>query len=92
MPRVFKIGAYLVYFWSSEGNPLEPIHVHVAEGVPTEYATKVWLTATGKCLLAHNNSKIPPRQLRIIMQIIEARCEEVKAKWYSYFGKIQYYC
>ena len=44
MPRVFKIGAYLVYFWSNEGDPLEPIHVHIAEGVPSECTTKVWLT------------------------------------------------
>ena len=30
MPQVFKVGAYLVYFWSDENDPLEPIHVHVA--------------------------------------------------------------
>ena len=92
MPQVFKVGSYLVYFWSNEGDPLEPVHVHIAKGVPTEYATKVWITATGKSLLAHNSSKIPSRQLRVIMQIIEARCEEVTAKWCSYFGRIHCYC
>ena len=40
MTQVFKIGSYWVYFWSNENNPLEPIHVHVAEGSPTENATK----------------------------------------------------
>ncbi len=34
MPQVFRIGAYLVYFWLNEGMPLEPIHVHIAEGTP----------------------------------------------------------
>ena len=27
MPQVFKVGAYLVYFWSDQNDPLEPIHV-----------------------------------------------------------------
>ena len=92
MPQIFKVGSYVVYFWSNEGDPLEPVHVHIAEGVPTEYATKVWITATGKCLLAHNSSKIPSRQLRVIMQIVEARCEDITVKWCSYFGRIYYYC
>ena len=32
MPQIFRIGTYTVYFWSNEGVPLEPIHVHIAEG------------------------------------------------------------
>ena len=27
MPQVFKVGAYWVYFWANEGEPIEPIHV-----------------------------------------------------------------
>lgn len=51
MPQVFKIGSYWVYFWTNEGRPLEPIHVHVAAGGPTPNGTKIWITKTGKCLL-----------------------------------------
>ena len=51
MPQVFKIGPYWVYFWSNEGRPLEPIHVHVAEGSPAPNATKIWITRSGKCYL-----------------------------------------
>lgn len=29
------------------GQPLEPIHVHVVEGVPAPNTTKVWITRTG---------------------------------------------
>lgn len=39
MPRVFKIGGYIVYFWINENDPLEPVHVHVCEGVPSPTAT-----------------------------------------------------
>ena len=32
MPQIFRVGPYSIYFWSNENNPLEPIHVHIAEG------------------------------------------------------------
>mgnify|MGYP000302612130 CR=1 FL=1 len=35
MPQVFKIAGYTVYFWVNENNPLEPVHVHIAKGVPS---------------------------------------------------------
>ena len=59
MPQIFRIAGYVVYFWANENEPLEPIHVHVSDGVPTANATKIWITQSGKCLLCHNNSKIP---------------------------------
>lgn len=66
MPQIFKVAGYLIYFWSNENEPLEPIHVHITNGVPTANATKVWITQSGKCLLCHNNSKIPNRILEIL--------------------------
>ncbi len=92
MPQVFKIGAYIVYFWIHEGFPLEPIHVHVAEGTPTQNATKIWITQTGKCLVSSNSSRIPERQLRIIMDVVEARHKEIEDLWIEKFGAIAYYC
>lgn len=92
MPQVFKIGSYWVYFWSNENDPLEPVHVHVAQGAPTAKATKIWITAAGRCYLCNNNSQIPPRTLRNIMMIIEARSQEIIAKWIAYFGTATYFC
>ena len=57
-PQVIKIGPYVIFFRLDEGKPLEPIHVHIAEGVPRENATKVWLTQSGKALSANNRSDI----------------------------------
>ena len=48
MPRVFRIGPYTVYFWANEGDPLEPVHVHISEGIPSANTTKVWITRAGK--------------------------------------------
>jgi len=92
MPQVFKIGSYWVYFWSNEGMPLEPVHVHVAEGSPVPNATKIWITRTGKCYLCNNDSHIPATALKNIMRIIEARSEEVLQKWGSYFEETIFFC
>lgn len=92
MPQVFKIGSYWVYFWANENDPLEPIHVHVAQGTPSGNATKIWITRAGKCLLCNNNSQIPLRTLRNIMAIIEARSEEVIEKWQNFFGEVRHFC
>ena len=81
-----------MYFWANENRPLEPIRVHIAEGQPTAYATKVWITKSGKCLLCHNNSDIPQLALCNMMRIIEARSEDVIAKWIAFFGDVQYFC
>ena len=92
MPQIFRMGGYWIYFWTNESRPLEPIHVHISEGRPTENATKVWITESGKCLLCSNSSQIPERTLRNIMRTIEARSDEVIRKWTEYFGEVHYYC
>ncbi len=92
MPQVFKVGSYWVYFWGNENEPLEPIHVHVAQGAPNSNATKIWITKAGGCYLCNNNSQIPPRVLRNIMAVIEARSGEVIEKWTAFFGEIRYFC
>lgn len=92
MPQIFKIGNYRIFFWTNENSPLEPIHVHVAEGSPTDNATKIWITQTGKGLLCHNKSSIPNNKLTHIIRIIEANSDEIIKKWYEFFGEINYYC
>ena len=92
MPQVFRAGEYWVYFWTNEGKPIEPVHVHIAKGTPVQNATKIWLTSAGKCLVANNNSRIPEHTLRNIMRMIEARSEDVLQLWTTYFGEVSFYC
>lgn len=93
MPQVFRVGAYIVYFWSDENDPLEPIHVHVAEGKPRKDGTKIWITKSGKTLIANNKSDIPLKDLRNIQRIIESNIDFVIQKWTKHFeGEIQFYC
>ena len=92
MPQVIKVGAYTIYFWLDEGRPLEPIHVHIAEGVPRANATKVWLTQSGKAMLASRHSDIPATDLRKLVRIVEANADLIREKWLDYFDEIRYYC
>ncbi len=92
MPQVFKIGSYWVYFWANENKPLEPVHVHVSKGKPNSNATKFWITKSGKCLLANNNSEYDSKTLNYLSKAIEANCNIVIEKWLSFFGEITYYC
>ena len=92
IPQVFKVGSYVVFFWIGEGEPLEPVHVHISEGVPSANATKIWITKSGKALLANNNSKISETTLRKLIRMIEANTSEICKKWINYFDEITFYC
>lgn len=92
MPQIFRIGPYIVYFWSNENDPLEPIHVHIAEGKAHANATKIWITRSGRCLICNNNSKIPERNLRHLVRVVEANCEMIIERWLEQFGEIRYFC
>lgn len=92
MPQVFKIGSYLIYFWINEGKPLEPVHVHIAEGKPSPNGIKIWITQAGKALPAIRNTSIPNKQFQIMLNVIEARHMEIEQIWVAKFGGISYYC
>ena len=92
MPQLLRVGPYTFFFWSNEGGPLEPIHVHIAEGRATANATKIWITKAGKALLCNNNSKIPDPILRRMMRIIEGNSTYIMEQWLEQFGEIQFYC
>ena len=92
MPQLYRIGPYILYFWSNESDPLEPIHVHVTEGQASANATKIWITSTGKAILCNNMSHILDRILRRIVRFIEANSENIVEKWIEHFGEVRYYC
>ena len=92
VPQLLRIGPYVVYFWSNESEPLEPVHVHIAKGKPVRDATKLWITSTGKVLLCNNRSKIPERLLNRLSRLIEANSEDFVRAWKEHFGEVRYYC
>lgn len=92
MPQLLRIGSYVLYFWSNELEPLEPVHVHIAEGKATSNATKIWITSSGKALICNNNSLIPDRVLHRLLRVVEANSAEFVRAWLEHFGEISYFC
>ena len=92
MPQLLKVGPYIIYFWSNESEPLEPVHVHISEGKATPDATKIWITSSGKALLCNNKSRIPDRVLRKLLRLVEANSSDFIRAWQNHFGEISYYC
>lgn len=79
MPSLFRFGPYLLFFWTGENG--EPVHIHVAVKRPTKNATKIWLTRSGGCILAHNQGNIPVRDLRDIEQFVSANHDYICERW-----------
>ncbi len=92
LPSIFQVGGYKVYFWSNENG--EAIHVHIGKGKPTSNATKVWLTASGGCIVANNGSKIPQNELNELLEIISAQYFLICDEWKNHFkeNEIKFYC
>lgn len=90
MPVVISLFGYKIYFWTNEGKPLEPIHVHVSQK-PNPKATKIWLLSTGKVKVANNNSRVPAKDLKRICNTIEIFHDKIEKSWINKFGKVSFY-
>lgn len=92
MPSLFRVGSYLVYFWSNENN--EPIHVHISKGKPSQNATKIWLTKAGGCVVANNSGQIPAQNLNEILDVVSAQFFWICNAWKQHFcvNEIRFYC
>ena len=58
MPVYIRYNGWYVYFWTNEND--EPIHFHIAEGHPSENATKIWILKNDSFRMANNNSQVLP--------------------------------
>ena len=92
MPKLYKLGQYSVFFWSDENG--EAIHVHICIGSAMPNATKIWLTANGDCIVAHNRSKIPRSDLNEIIESIRTNHLLICSEWKKHFNVdiIKFYC
>jgi hypothetical protein len=77
MPTIRRSGPYRLFFFSDEGS--EPPHVHVERDRNT---AKCWMRPVR---LARNNG-FSPRELRVILALVEDHEEECWQAWHGYFG------
>lgn len=92
MPKLFNLFGYSIFFWANEGDPIEPIHVHVALGAAQPNATKLWITEAGGVVIANNNSHIPMHTLNAIVDVLATHTDDIVSQWKILHGEPRYYC
>ena len=80
MPTIFRSGSFRFFFYSNEGLPREPAHVHVEQG---DMEAKFWLRP--EVHLAYNDG-FGARRLREVTRLVEANRERIEKAWDEFFG------
>ncbi len=80
MPVVFRENGYRFHFYSNEGDPREPVHIHVNRG---ELNAKFWLYPEVR--IAYNYG-FNGRQLAAIEAIITGNRDRIEEAWNDHFA------
>jgi hypothetical protein len=79
VPKIFEYNGFKFFFFSNEGEPREPLHVHVRKAGAL---AKVWLHP--EIELAENHG-FSASDLRIILAEVDKRKIEIREAWHAYF-------
>lgn len=80
MPVVFRYKSFRFFFYSNEGNPREPLHIHVRSG---EGEAKFWLKPA---VHLAGSEGYDARTLRELSQAVADNAELIERTWNEYFA------
>ncbi len=80
MPVIFRYKGFRFFFYSNEGNPREPVHVHVRSG---EGEAKFWLRPT---VQLDDSNGFDARTLRELLEVVEQNAALIERVWNEHFG------
>ncbi len=80
MPVVFRWQGYRFLFFSNEGDPQEPIHVHVRKG---DKVAKVWVLPEVGVAESYG---MTTAELKQLTQVVETHAELIERRWHEHFG------
>ncbi len=80
MPVVLRFEGYRFLFFSNEGEPREPIHIHVRKG---EKVAKFWLDPEPSLAEAYGMTS---RELRKLTRVVAAHESLIRRRWHEHFG------
>jgi len=79
MPTVFRQDGYRFFFYSNEGNPREPVHIHV---IRDGAEAKFWVEPEVRLDRAHG---FDARALRQLTDMVETHAGRIKEAWHEHF-------
>jgi hypothetical protein len=79
MPVVFRERGFRFFFYSNEGSPREPLHIHVEKD---NVEAKFWLRPAVQ--VAYNDG-YDARTLRVLQSLVEANRDRIVRVWNEYF-------
>ena len=80
MPVILRYKGYKFFFFSNEGNPREPLHVHVRKA---EASAKFWLEPQ---VALSDSYGLSGQELRELAQVISDNRQLIERAWHEFFG------
>ncbi|CAI1043114.1 MULTISPECIES: DUF4160 domain-containing protein [Serratia] len=80
MPVIFRYKGYKFFFYSNEGDPLEPAHIHIRDA---DAEAKFWLTPLVQ--LARNDG-FNAKALKELTEIVRIHNRLFLEAWNEYFS------
>lgn len=80
MPVIFRYKGFRFFFYSNEGSPREPVHVHVRN---SEGEAKFWLHPT---VQLDNSIGFDARTLRELTEAVEQNTALIERAWNEHFS------
>jgi hypothetical protein len=80
MPVVFRYKSIRFHFFSNEGNPREPVHIHADRN---DAEAKFWLYPD---IRVASNAGFDRRTLTELMKVVEAHRDEIERTWNEHFS------
>ncbi len=80
MPVVFRYRGYRFIFYSNEGSPPEPAHVHA---IGNGGEAKFWLRPA---VCVASSDGMDARTLRELTRVVEQNLDLIERTWHDYFA------
>jgi len=79
LPVILRTRGFNFFFFSNEGNPLEPMHIHVRKGDAT---AKFWLEPA---IMLAGSYEMSAKELIEVRNIIIENFQQIEGSWNEYF-------
>ena len=80
MPTIFRYRGYRFFFYSNEGEPREPLHIHVIKG---GNIAKFWLEPEISVVQSYG---MTPAELTKLAKLVDSHRDLIRKAWNEYFN------